>query len=866
MASRADASSNMPNQLSEKKPQFSRKGRKEEYAMTVRHRLIAVVGAVAALFLAQGSMQGTSAAPLPGGTLDPMLIPKYVTPLVIPPAMPKSTAPGVPAADYNIAVRQFQQRILPTTDINGAALGTTTVWSYGRAEDPTPAVAPSATSTFNYPAFTIENSSGVLTKVRWINDLKQANGNYLPHLLAVDQTLHWANPPKAGCMGPTPNRTDCMTMNPAPYTGPVPIVTHVHGAHVNPESDGFPEAWWLPAANNIPTTYARKGSKFDQYNISNSIVGSAFFGYENSQAATTLWYHDHTLGMTRVNVYAGPAGFWLIRGGVNGDANVMNGSVNPPTPGSLPGPAPGLNANGTPQDVNGLTPSSIRNQIREIPIAIQDRSFNANGSLFYPSNRAFFEQLSVPGQPPQSGFLATLNIPFVPNSDIAPIWNPEAFFNTMVVNGSTWPKLDVAQARYRFRLLDGCNSRTLNLALFQVLNPGTAAEALGPEIPFYQIGAEQGFLPNVVRITTGFATPLPGNGTIPAPVAAPDPQQALLMGPAERADVIVDFSVFPSGTVVRMINTGPDMPFGGFPLLPADVSDPGTTGQVMQFVVNSALNLPSDANFTLPQNLILPAEAPVGVATNTRQVSLNEEESGQVCVTVALDGSVNAIPGVVFDPNNPAVFMVNCATAGGVPFAPKAAKLGIVNAAGNSVIQLWMDAITENPILNSTEVWEIFNATVDAHPIHPHLVAFEVVNRQGLDLIALAAGTLVPIGVPTPPNANETGRKDTVIALPGQVTRIKAKFDIAGQYVWHCHIVEHEDNEMMRPYMVRYNPSCPDFNNSGTIDSGDLAILMAQMRSPRPAKKLSYDLNGDGKLDLLDSRVLTGMIGLTCTP
>ncbi len=272
------------------------------------------------------------AAPLPGGTLDPTTIPKYVIPLVIPPELPKSVTGGTPAADYNIAVRQFKQQILPGglwDQLSGRTdnLPATTVWSYGRAEDPAPniqslfpalpgGVAPAPNSSFNFPAFTVEATSGVATKVRWINDLvDSATGNFLPHLLPVDQTLHWANPPTANCVMGNPNRTDCETAVAAPYTGPVPIVTHVHGAHVQGHSDGYPEAWWLPAANNIPAGYSLRGSLYGQADNTNNVAGSAFFTYENTQPAATIWYHDHALGMTRLNVYAGPAGFWLIRGG-----------------------------------------------------------------------------------------------------------------------------------------------------------------------------------------------------------------------------------------------------------------------------------------------------------------------------------------------------------------------------------------------------------------------------------------------------------------------------------------------------------------------------------------------------------------------
>ena len=770
-----------------------------------------------------GEVSSALAAPVPGGTLDPTTIPKYVTPLVIPPEMPKSTASPAPAADYDIAVRQFKQQILPG-GIWGGSFPATTVWSYGRAEDPLPdsstlggavGVAPAPNSTFNYPAFTVENTSMSLTNVRWINDLVDKDplspnfGNYLPHLFTVDQSLHWANPPMANCNAMTmggPNQTDCHTDIPTPYTGPVPLVTHVHGSHVQPESDGYPQSWWLPGApgtKGIPASYAERGSDFTQANNLNTIPGSAYYGYENTQPATTLWYHDHALGMTRLNVYAGPAGFWLIRGGANGDALVDDFSTGTAADGTLPGPAPSTTAGDPNFD------PAVRSTIREVPIAIQDRSFNTDGSLFYPTERSFFDGFTGP-------YIGGVDPPVGP-SDIAGIWNPEAFFNTMVVNGTTWPRFEVAQARYRLRLLNGCNSRTLNLALFVVSSlgadglAGTNDDLLDPllEIPFYQIGAEQGFLPKVVKITTGFATPLPGNGTLPAAMTAADASEALLMGPAERADVIVDFSALANNTRIRMINTAPDAPFGK---LPDDKADPLTTGQVMDFIVNTTLNLPSDETTTLPENLLLPAEAPLGPVTNTRQLSLNELSSNQICVEI--DHDTEEIVGTLFSvaPSDPgyATFLADCQAATPVnpenntePMGPRQALLGVMTKDGQgnltgSTPLMWSDPITETPLLNDTEVWEIFNTTVDAHPIHLHLVRFEVLDRQKFD-----EDTLKPVaGTLTSARPNEAGYKDTVLAYPGQITRVKAKFDIAGLYVWHCHIVEHEDNEMMRPYIV----------------------------------------------------------------
>jgi spore coat protein A len=769
----------------------------------MRRIVIYVFLAIASLF-ASWSAQ---AQPLPGGTLDPLTIPKYVTPLVIPPVMDND---GV-ANSYDIAVREFFQQILPT------GFPATKVWSYGPAADAVPAIAaPDPASQFNYPAYTIETTSNVPVDVRWINDLVDAAGAPLPHLLGpvVDQTLHWANPGPTPCANPAKTK-DCTTNDPTPYTGPVPIVTHVHGAHVQPHSDGYPEAWWLPAGVD-PLLYDSSGTIFDDASgVNPGNLGYADYSYDQTQPATTLWYHDHTLGMTRLNVYAGPAGFWLVRGLFDSAVDGTTGS-----PGVLPSPAPVAGQGVLPLNTPG---DPVRNSIREIPVVIQDRSFNADGSLFYPDNRAFFEGLNVAGTEPAGQFppgSGELQIPFVPGSDIAPTWNPEAFFNTMVVNGVTWPTLEVAPALYRLRLLNGSNSRFINLSLKEVNKTGRTKK----EHFIYQIGGDQGFLPQVVEIKTGKATPLPGDGMVPGRRFNSRKDQALLMGLAERADVIVDFRGMKNGTVVRMLNTAPDSPFGGFPDIAAD---PATTGQVMEFVVNSALlgTAPTDLTATDPYSLVMSAEPANPAPLNAiKTLALIEEESTTLCVTVDAVGNVVEVAGAL-----PPLCLDAANVPAGVPMAPKAALLGEVECVDAvtgvptasvapacnpatevlaGVPKLWSDPMTERPLQGDTEQWDIYNLTVDGHPIHLHLVRYEVVDRQLLDPL-----TNLPMGLPMPPEANETGYKDTVIAYPGEVTRLKATFDIAGLYVWHCHIVEHEDNEMMRPYCVDAAPgvnSCPD--------------------------------------------------------
>ncbi|HSF30218.1 MAG TPA: multicopper oxidase domain-containing protein, partial [Candidatus Tectomicrobia bacterium] len=250
----------------------------------------------------------------------------------------------------------------------------------------------------------------------------------------------------------------------------------------------------------------------------------------------------------------------------------------------------------------------------------------------------------------------------------------------------------------------------------------------------------------------------------------------LLMGPAERADVIVDFTNVPRGNYV-LGNVGPDEPF---PDIDADfeTADPETTGQVMEFrVVGRVAPDPT----TPPEFLVLPPITPLPAATVTRRLALLEELSSD------------------FED------------------APAETRLGTVagdpNAGlGNWTALKWEDSVTENPAVGATEVWELYNATEDAHPIHIHEIVFEVVNRQAIFVDegdqTVEVNTDSP---PTPPEPGETGFKDTVIAYPGEVTRVRAQFNTPGQFVWHCHIVEHEDNEMMRPYRIGpVQPGQPD--------------------------------------------------------
>ena len=486
-----------------------------------------------------GFTQVAEAAPIPGGTLDPLTVPKFQTPLLIPPVMPKAATlnpkGGKPTDYYEISMRQIAEPILPASVYPTGVTGTT-VWGYGSVNG---AGSRNAVLLHHAPSLTIEAQVNRPVRVKWINDLRDAKGAYLPHLLSVDPTLHWANPP-GGMSGRDSRPTFRQT--PPPYSGPVPIVTHVHGAvGVGDESDGYAEAWYLPDASGIPAGYATEGTWYDFFAGKAATKfgapwgrGFAVFQYPNDNRASTIWYHDHALGMTRLNVYAGPAGFYIVRGGPSGDTAVLDSRSG--TAAVLPGPAP--------KDGDKFPSNKT---YYEIPIAIQDRSFNANGQLFYPNTREFFDG-------------ATAHRPgYIPRTDLSPYWNPEFFGNMIMVNGNTWPFHTVEQRRYRFRFLNGCQSRFLILDFNNI-----------PGVEVWQIGSEGGFLAAPVNITA-------------------DHGNRLLMGLAERADVIVDFTNVPVGSHV-LRNVGPDEPYGGGePPNDFDAADPDSTGQVMEFRVVPAV-------------------------------------------------------------------------------------------------------------------------------------------------------------------------------------------------------------------------------------------------------------------------------------
>lgn len=586
-----------------------------------RRKPVATLVAIG-LFLAVASLSVPAFAQV---LLDPLTQPRFVNPLPVPPVI-DATGGGT----FTVDITQFQQDLGLVDPVTGLPL-LTTVWGYN--------------GTYPGPTFVVRKD--VPIDVLWRNQLVDGAGQPLPHLLPVDTSLHWASP-----------------LN-WPFSG-VPVVTHVHGGHTESASDGLPDAWFTPG-------FAQTGHGFVKQTLH----------YDNDQEAATIWYHDHALGITRLNVYAGLAGYYLVRD-ANEDALIAAGNL--PT-----GPY-------------------------DLGLAIQDRMFTADGQLHYPS------------LPPT---------PTSPNPSVL----PEFFGDFILVNGKAWPVLDVEPRQYRFRFLNGSDSRFYNLNLVEGPN-ATGSLPVNATLPaMWQIGSDTGLL------------------------NAPVLLKRLLLGTGERADVVIDFSdpAFFGRSFILRNNAKSPFPNGA-------AADPQTAGQIMMFRVSLPLD-PNAPLTPLPANLrplygpIQPLAATPGVPP--RQLILSE----------MMDQYGRMMP------------MLGTAAAGAM---------------------MWDDPLTENPMLGDTEIWEVYNTTPDAHPVHLHLVSFQILDRQKyratVDPMTAALTNIKLVGKPQRPSPEESGWKDTAIAYPGERLRVIAHFDREGLYVWHCHILSHEDNEMMRPFYVGTAP------------------------------------------------------------
>ena len=442
----------------------------------------------------------------------------------------------------------------------------TRMWTYGTSAAGAGALSP-----------VIEARSGEPLHIQWINNLPTK------HFLPIDHSLH-------GCGHDVPD---------------VRAIVHLHGAKTAPKDDGYPEDWFVPGKSRTCV-------------------------YPLQQEATALWYHDHAMGLNRLNTYAGLFGMFLLRDKVEDSLHLPAGKY-------------------------------------EVPLLLYDRDFTADGQLFYGTS----------GDPEHP-------------------WISEFSADGILVNGKIRPYFEVEPRLYRFRVLNTANSRFFNLTLTN-------------DQPMVQIGSDQGFL------------------------AAPAELKRLTIAPAERADLVIDFS--------HLAGQNLHLRTGAF--------------DILQFRV--AKQAASVQTFSIPKTLRPIQRIPESAAVATRTITLNEykDKVGQSMLMVL---------------NN----------------------------------KRWHEPVTERPRLNTTEIWEFINQTEDTHPMHMHLVRFQLLDRRTIDAFEyMMTKKRRYIAEAILPEPHEMGWKDTIQCPAGTITRVIVRFEgYTGKYLYHCHILEHEANDMMRPFEV----------------------------------------------------------------
>jgi spore coat protein A len=751
----------------------------------ITRRDLAKIGAVAGagavirleaptLFQSASASVAVPQTPLPGASITP-----FVTPL------PTFVGKRVPAGSIRVGMQEFQQYVLPNSfysALSGAFKRGTYLWGY--------AVGGTAPQ---WPGTTVEAKHGTPGTVEWVNNLP--SNALLGKYLTIDQTIHWALGP--GPSGRNPHRSPTSF---DPYYGPIPTVVHLHGGEVPSTSDGAPEGWFTNTGLHGP------GYTTAQPTAANSAV----YYYPNGDEATTLWFHDHALGITRTNILAGLAAFYFIRDQYD---------------------------TGLPNNPLGLPAGNY-----EIELLIQDRQFDTNGQLLWPDSN---NNPSLVDGPPS-------------NPKIHPFWIPEFFGDVNCVNGRSWPYLAVEPRRYRFRFLDGSNARFFRMGLVDA-----SSGATGPAM--YLIGTDGGLLDTPVTLA--------GNPE-PVSDGTPTPTSRLFLSPSERSDVIIDFAgqagktftltndaqvPFPSGDPLDPADpTRNVMQFQvTLPLSSTDTTYNPATGTPLRGGANQQPKIVRLAN---------PATGAVasGVSVSRkRQLVLFEFESpsdagGNTADTPVIDlvnntkwnghtdgGGYKPIPGSVPDQYRQGLRLTELPRVGSTEIWE---FLNITDDAHPIHIHL-----VDFQLLNRQAVQ--LDADGDPTYIAAWAAAFRggTFNGEAADgswsPVTYAKGTIIPgygpplpyrrpnadgalggnpafspflTGPVLPPNPDETGWKDTVKVFPKYVNRYiirlapqatavngvkpgqnQYSFDPTKGpgYLVHCHILDHEDNEMMRPWI-----------------------------------------------------------------
>ncbi|TVT27570.1 phenoxazinone synthase [Amycolatopsis rhizosphaerae] len=522
---------------------------------------------------------------------------------------------------------------------------------------------PAWTYAGHLPGPTIEVRRGQPVRIDWRNEI---TGQY--PVTAVIGPEYSQNEP--GTSGGTVD----------PHVAALPpwTVVHLHGGRTIAGSDGWTENCALTGQSQVAD-------------------------YGNDQRASLLWYHDHAMGITRLNVLSGLAGLYVVRDEEEDRLGLPSGRY-------------------------------------ELPLMLFDRNLGTDG------RGRLTGRLLHKTEEGTSEFFA----PFT------------------LVNGTIWPYAEVEPRPYRLRLLNAANARVYRLLLIDEQGR-PVSEAIR------QIGADGGLLPAPV--------PLPAAG--------------LTLAPAERADLLVDFAAL-AGRSLRLVNTAA-APFDGAPPaadLPPGVPDPDpdhrlTEPDVLQFRVARG---PERRPVVLPPTLS-PSFTRLGHDTlpphEHRTVALVERDMLELWELAELPAGQEAPAGGVTDG---IIQVTGPGATSPVTYRRQAASLE--------------DTVNWFVTLDGWEVWHILNLTGDTHPFHVHLVSFQALARDCYDTSGFdpdRGGTAKPVAFTGTGvlDANEQGWKDTIRVNPGEQVTIAARFGGAtGRYLYHCHILEHEDNDMMRPFVV----------------------------------------------------------------
>jgi len=525
------------------------------------------------------------------------------------------------------------------------------------------------------PGPTIEAERGQPVAVEWRNELAEP----LPVVVTIAPQATDAEGVPVQCL---PGLSGGMPAHQAAaLTGHT--VVHLHGGLTPAAYDGWAENLFAPGQ-------------------------PAACYYPMDQRAALLWYHDHVMGVTKLDVYAGLAGVWIVRDGRERELGLPEG---PPF---------------------------------EVPLLIQDRNFDVghDGRL--------------------TGQLVHKTDPDV----------MEAFAPFTVVNGKVWPVLDVEPVTYRFRVLNGSNARTYRLVLLRDAEPELER--------ITQIGTDHGLLR--------------------APVAVPP--DGLVLASAERADLLVDFSGLAPGSELTLFNTA-TAPFDGSSLTATEAANAADLDgllpypQVMRLRVVPATT--PRRSIATPRELATDYDAPTPdelADAPRRAIALVERELGD-------------------EPNM--LTMRELAIAGDGETGPLVTvNNGETTTRYRCVAAHFEDATTFFSMLGQYEVWQLINLTGDTHPIHLHLDPFQILSRRPIrydipedgigDRELSASVTLERDPDDKLDHAiddNERGLKDTIRVNANEIVEIAVRFtSYSGRYMYHCHILEHEDRDMMRPFVT----------------------------------------------------------------